>query len=328
MDTLTKKTLTTKRGFTYTYYISPATNDKPTLLLQHGFPDQAVEWSDLITNHLVPAGYGVVAPDQLGYADTSRPTDPTSYTMTGITADLVEILDAEGLQSVISLGHDWGSRCAQMVYNLHPDRVSGLVMVNVGHSPVGGPGVKFDLDKVLAHMDSTIGYGMWYWKFFTADDGARLMEKNADVLFDVLHAPQCWVEVLCTEGNTRKAIEGRGQGFDLARRPYATEEMKREFVERVRRDGLEGSVCWYKSVVFGHQDGEGNPERNKVDVPTLYVRYPGDALCCTEHNMKPSIQAGFLPHLTEVTLEGAHWGLLENPKPFGEAIVEWLGKNY
>jgi pimeloyl-ACP methyl ester carboxylesterase len=64
-------------------------------------------WSDLITNRLLPAGYGVLAPDCLGYAGTSKPTTTSSYNSEGMTADLCEILDAEHIPKVISLGHDW-----------------------------------------------------------------------------------------------------------------------------------------------------------------------------------------------------------------------------
>lgn len=169
MDNLTKKTITTKRGFEYTYYVSPAAAGKPTLLLHHGFPDQAEEWEDLITNHLKPAGYGAIAPDLLGYGGTSKPTDPAAYKFSGMTADLVEIIDAEKVDKVVSLGHDWGSRAAQLFYNLHPERVNGLVMVNVPWS--GANRVHFDLDQVLAQSQQVFGYGtVWYWKLFTADD--------------------------------------------------------------------------------------------------------------------------------------------------------------
>lgn len=169
MDNLTKKTITTKRGFEYTYYVSPAAAGKPTLLLHHGFPDQAEEWEDLITNHLKPAGYGAIAPDLLGYGGTSKPTDPAAYKFGGMTADLLEIIDAEKVDKVVSLGHDWGSRAAQLFYNLHPERVNGLVMVNVAWS--GANRVPFDLDQVLAQSQQVFGYGtVWYWKLFTADD--------------------------------------------------------------------------------------------------------------------------------------------------------------
>lgn len=186
MDTLTKKTITTKRGFEYTYYVSPAAAGKPTLLLHHGFPDQAEEWEDLIVKHLKPAGYGVIAPDLLGYGGTSKPTDPAAYKFGGMTADVVEIIDAENVSKVVSLGHDWGSRAAQMLFNLHPGRVSGLVMVNVPW--MGANKGPFDLDEALAQTQQVFGYGaFWYWKLFTADDvcpslcpGQTFRERHVD----------------------------------------------------------------------------------------------------------------------------------------------------
>lgn len=41
----------------------------------------------------------------------------------------------------------------------------------------------------------------------------------------------------------RKALENRGEGFDIKRRPYATEEAKKAFIERFKRDGFEAPVC-------------------------------------------------------------------------------------
>jgi len=108
MEKLEKKTLTTTRSLQYTYYVSPPSNPNlPTVLLLHGWPDDAHMWSDLINNHLLPAGYGVLAPDCLGYSGTSKPTTTSSYNSEGMSADLCEILDAEHLPKVISLGHDW-----------------------------------------------------------------------------------------------------------------------------------------------------------------------------------------------------------------------------
>jgi soluble epoxide hydrolase/lipid-phosphate phosphatase len=108
MEQLRKKALTTTRSLQYTYYVSPPSNPNlPTVLLLHGWPDDAHLWSDLISKHLLPAGYGVLAPDCLGYSGTSKPTTTSSYNSEGMSADLCEILDAEDLLKVISLGHDW-----------------------------------------------------------------------------------------------------------------------------------------------------------------------------------------------------------------------------
>lgn len=246
--------------------------------------------------------------------------------MSGIVQDLVDILDNEAIDRVISLGHDWGSRSAQMLYNLHPERVAGLATVNTGY--VGINKTPFDLDGMIAMTEKIFGNGIgWYWKFFTADDGARLLTENADVAFDALHSPDTWLETFCSDGGIRKLIEGRGEGFNLKRRPYATEEMKKTFVERMRQDEFEGPTCWYKSFVLGLQDDEGNPDNNVCNVPTLYIGYKGDLVARKEFIL-PSIEAGFLPHLTNVTLDGAHWGLLDDPKAFGQTITAWLDKEY
>lgn len=326
MDRLTRKDIKTKRGFTYAYYVSAAKEGKPTLLLQHGFPDSAAEWEDLITSHLQPAGYGAIAIDQLGYAGTSKPTDPIDYKMSEIVSDLIDILDAEGVEKVISLGHDWGSRSAQMLFNLHPERVMGLALVNTGYA--GVKHAKFDLDEMIEKTEKAFGNGLgWYWKFFTADDGPRLLEEHADVIFDALHSPDSWPDTFCADGGLRRLIEGRGQGFNLQRKPYATEGMKNAFVERMTRDGFEGPTCWYKSVVLGLQNEEGNPDNNIANVPTLYIGYNDDFIARKEF-IYPSIEAGFLPQLTNITLEGAHWGLLNDPKTFGQTVTDWLDKVY
>jgi soluble epoxide hydrolase/lipid-phosphate phosphatase len=108
MEQLKKETLTISRSLQYTYYISsPSKPSFPTVLLLHGWPDNAHLWSDLIGNHLLPAGYGVLALDCLGYAGSSKPTTTSSYNSEAMSADLVEILDANHIPKVVSLGHDW-----------------------------------------------------------------------------------------------------------------------------------------------------------------------------------------------------------------------------
>lgn len=319
MDSLTKKTLTTKRGFTYTYYVSPAAAGKPTLLLQHGFPDTADQWAHLTTQHLQPAGYGVIVPDMLGYGGTSKPTDPAVYVFRGMTADMVELLDAEGVDRVISLGHDWGAQAASMFYNLHPGRVSGLVTVNVPY--MGAPPRPMDLGATMVQS------GIWYWELFTADDGARLLNAKAGVMFDVFHDPGAWMSTLCTKGGLKKALETGSEGFGIKRRAYATEEMRSAFVKRIERDGFDAPLCWYKSHAFGHQGEESDPDNQVVKVPTLFLGYPEDVVCKKE-GILPSVKAGLLPELTNITLNGAHWGMVEHPDEFGTTVTQWLDKTY
>jgi soluble epoxide hydrolase / lipid-phosphate phosphatase len=129
MEQLKRRTHTTSRSLQYTYYVSsPSKPSLPTVLLLHGWPDDAHMWSDLISNHLLPAGYGVLAPDCLGYSGTSKPTTTSSYNSESMSADLCEILAAEHISKVISLGHDW-SVVQQLLDNtlgrLHAYRYAG-----------------------------------------------------------------------------------------------------------------------------------------------------------------------------------------------------------
>ena len=52
-------------------------------------------------------GYGIIAPDMLGYGGTDKPTDPAVYKGTLMAKDMVDILDAEKIAKVIVIGHDW-----------------------------------------------------------------------------------------------------------------------------------------------------------------------------------------------------------------------------
>lgn len=106
MDLSLYKTTTVSRGFTYRYYHSPAASGQPTLLLSHGFPSTSYDWHRVVSQ-LKPHNYGLVVPDQLGYGGTSKPLDVESYKPSLITKDLVEILDVEGIDKVIAIGHDW-----------------------------------------------------------------------------------------------------------------------------------------------------------------------------------------------------------------------------
>lgn len=73
--------------------------------------------------------------------------------------------------------------------------------------------------------------------------GAKVLNENSDILFDIAHCPEVWKATFCTKDGMRKALENRGEGFDIKRRPYATEEIKKAFLERFKRDGFDAPVC-------------------------------------------------------------------------------------
>ena len=100
------KDTTVSRGLTYHYYYSPAQPSKPTLLFCHGFASGSRDWQGLALL-LKEKGYGVLIPDMLGYGGTAKPKDPAAYLPSLVSRDIIDILDAEKLTTVIAVGHDW-----------------------------------------------------------------------------------------------------------------------------------------------------------------------------------------------------------------------------
>lgn len=328
LSQLTKKTLDVSRGFTYTYYTHPAKDTKPTLALFHGWPDTALLWTGFINDYLIPNGYGVVALDSLGYGGTSKPTDPDLYAWHHLAADVMEILDVEKLDMVVSMGHDWGSGLCQRVYNFYPSRVSAVIMVNISYTPPSGQ--PFDLNLVNSTTKAAFGAGLFeYWHFFAADDGAAIMNKNLDSVYSAAFGePSTWIDIWCTPDGMRTFVT---EGRTHPTLPFATSEHKKDFIDRLSKDGgFAAPSCWYKAMVSGTQS-EANKlmdeEAKVIKVPALFWGGEQDYVCRAAM-MQNAIDAGLLPDVKVVTREGGHWALLEKPAEFGEDVLGWLEETF
>lgn len=100
------KTALTSAGHTYNYYSSASPTSKTTLLFIHGFPYTSKIWRHQVT-HFEKLGYGCVVPDILAHGKTSKPADPKEYAMPVSAKSMVEILDKEGVERAVVVGHDW-----------------------------------------------------------------------------------------------------------------------------------------------------------------------------------------------------------------------------
>lgn len=107
MDSSLYKDVKTTRGYSYHYYVTAGKDSsKPTILFLHGFPCSAQDWRKVVP-YFEEAGYGVVVPDLLGYGGTDKPAETAEYRLSGICQDVVDVLDVEGSNKVIAIGHDW-----------------------------------------------------------------------------------------------------------------------------------------------------------------------------------------------------------------------------
>lgn len=100
------KKATLSDGTTYGYVHVPAAPSKPTFLLLHGAPSSSYVWHHQI-EQLPKAGFGVIAPDLLGYGDTDRPESYEAYQMCRMVPQVYELVSKViGMDKVIGVGHD------------------------------------------------------------------------------------------------------------------------------------------------------------------------------------------------------------------------------
>jgi pimeloyl-ACP methyl ester carboxylesterase len=175
MDNYFNKRFTTSDGDTYAYDYVPAKGNKATFLLIHGYPSSRHDWRYQVID-LTEAGYGVIAPDCLGYGDTDKRVDIEAYRLKRLSGHFMELLDHENIDKVVGVSHDWGSMLLSRVVVWHPERFHKLVFMSAGYT---APGIFFDIDGLNVMSQSQLGYmQLGYWYFFNSYDAEHLMVKN------------------------------------------------------------------------------------------------------------------------------------------------------
>ncbi|KAF2770518.1 alpha/beta-hydrolase [Teratosphaeria nubilosa] len=312
MDKFVHKTLATKpHDLTYSYYISPNFHDKvkaglPVVMLIHGFPDDAYMWAGAMPL-LSKLPYAFLIPDLLGFAGSSKPTEAKLYNNRQQANSLAQCLDAERVpkeKSVIPIGHDWGSSVAQRFYLWYKERCLGLAILSLAYQI---PSIEvFDLAEVNKATTMRFGYPQWeYWNFFTAPDAPEIMKQNLGRFYEVnngvLPSPDpaelgrdIWMrEMFCTPNAMREYITSTGKyaNFTVPLKHYEDgaggARLRKSFIDRLSRDGLEGPVQYYVSLKHNtnledERELCAKPNGARIDVPMLYIGETGDWVCRTD----------------------------------------------
>lgn len=142
----------------------------PVILL-HGFPDDAHAW-DAVAPPLAAAGCRVLAPYLRGYGPTRflAAGAPRTAQQAAIGQDLLDFMDALGIERAALAGYDWGGRAACIAAILAPARVRGLVTI-------GGYNVQNTLAPP-APASALQERASWYQWYFNTERGRLGLEQN------------------------------------------------------------------------------------------------------------------------------------------------------
>ncbi|KIJ23954.1 hypothetical protein M422DRAFT_237589, partial [Sphaerobolus stellatus SS14] len=137
----------------------------PTILLLHGFPQNALMWKDFV--HEIPDEYPVLIPDLPGYGQSSKAPSPSGDSMSHSKRewgkDIIEafsiVAPCDGL---IAVGHDRGARLAYRLALDHPTRVKAIAVLDI--IPTSFVWEFMKLDNNL-HRETK---SSWHWVFLSS----------------------------------------------------------------------------------------------------------------------------------------------------------------
>jgi len=314
----THKDIQTKRGLSYHYLSIPSQPGKPTILLLHGFPSTTRDWRFQI-EYFSAKGYGLIVPDMLGYGRTDKPLDVEYYSWKDMAADVLDILEAEALENVIVVGHDWGCSVTSRLAVLPSDRFIGFAFLCVGYMDISPE--EFNLEAIMAAMKAKFGSEiLGYWTLLNRDDAASFIEAKIDSFLTVAHPddPVLWKTVMNIPG---ALVDWLGQDNRKPRPDYLSEGDYNAMREALLQNGLSAPLNWYKATAAGINRGEMADLESTLTKPAFYGAALRDYVCL------PSIFKFSFPTSTDLTIvdfDTGHWPQLEQPEEVNRALEGWI----
>ncbi|WP_226083071.1 alpha/beta fold hydrolase [Mycetocola spongiae] len=160
-------------------YESLGEADGTPIILLHGFPYDVRSY-DEVAPRLAREGFRVIAPYLRGYGPTRflSGETPRSGQQAALGRDVIDLLDALGINRAILAGYDWGGRAASVAAALFPERVSGLITA-AGY-PIQDIAGSVEPDSPAEEKLS------WYQYYFHSERGRRGLERYREDLCGML----------------------------------------------------------------------------------------------------------------------------------------------
>lgn len=119
------------------HYVDEGPRNGQVILLMHGQPS----WSYLY-RHMIPLlvdqGYRVIAPDNVGFGKSDKPSKPTDHSYQMHVDVMSAFTDAINLEGATLFAQDWGGLIGLRVVAERPDRFARIMISNTTLPAAGG----------------------------------------------------------------------------------------------------------------------------------------------------------------------------------------------
>lgn len=294
------------------------------VILAHGFPECSWSWRHQL-KALGDAGWHAIAPDQRGYARSSKPTSVEAYDTEQLEGDLLGIVDqiAGPGAPAIFVGHDWGALLTWDLAREHPERVRALVNMSVPF--VDWPAKPTDIFKMVN------GDNFFYILYFQP---VGVAEAELDPNVERCLRGIIWSasgEGFPTEPIAPKPAAGTGFLDVMAVNPngglpaFCTEHDLETFADAFEASGFFGPVSWYRNLDRNYARVQSSPVSG-MTMPVWFIGGSKDLVTARDPNFEPRLQV--IPgYRSMVVVDGAgHWMQQEQPEPVNAALLRFLSE--
>ena len=290
--------------------------DGPPVILIHGFPELAYSWRHQLPA-LAGAGYRAIAPDMRGYGGSDKPPNVADYTIQKLIGDIEGLMEALSIDKAVVIGHDWGAMLTWHMALLAPQRMAGLINLNI--PPLPRPPI-----NPITYMRWKLGKDFYIVNFQKSDEADRRFAED----------PRRFINVMM-----RRKQFSRGTG-SKKRRPLSliqaldqdepageallSDEELDVYADAFAAGGFTGPINWYRNWGRNWKSMKGVDQT--IRVPALFVGAANDIIISQKQidAMKP-----FVPDLEIRKIENCgHWTQQDKPNELNRIILDWLARRY
>jgi esterase len=286
----TAKTQILPDGVVLGYDLWPSQSPRGVIVLLHGMASNRTRWSEFIERTTLKRDWDILNLDLRGHGDSMF---RGRIGMAIWCDDLAKVLDAEGYERVVLIGHSLGAHLALQFAARFPTRVQALILID----PVFQQALRghmrwqvrlwplVSLVAAVIRFANTLGFGR-----------RRLPRRDMRALDERVRAE------LLASGNAEEFVRQYSSGWaDIKFFPVAS--YAQELSEMMR----------------------SLPHPATIAAPILVLLSKGATYAdpaTTERLLDES------PNTERVTLDAYHWPLTETPDQVREAIERWIGKRF
>lgn len=260
------------------------------IIFLHGFPEHWRAFAPMMTT--LSPDFRCIAPDQVGYGLSSRPTDLARYTLDALSDDVANLIAHLGLKTVHMVAHDWGGLVAWHFAGRHSDVLDRLVVFNAPHP--------FCLQSALDHDQAQRQASHYANRFSQPNSHDELVAREPEALWNAFFG----------------ADEAAG---------WLSQSDKAALLENwARPDAWTTMLNWYRATGFDY-GGNTQVVRNKpvkIHAPTLLIWGQKDPL------FAPSVLAPHSDFVSNFRLEmiedGGHSVFRQHPKRCSDLVRDFL----